>query len=157
MGRDMKPSLWCPCRLTGCSCVRNTSLLSCRPPYHSIPFFFEVSTDSHPSPSQAASWHDIAACSTPFVLTHTHTNTHTHTHMTAHQSSSTITKPNWDAEVRPLDAALRLQEELGQSTRPLKQSIVYGEFLTKKASRTGWASLPPLLFQASLVGRRSIR
>jgi len=43
-------------------------------------------------------------------------------------------EPNWDAEVRPLDAALRIQERLNGPTQPMKKSIVYGDFLTNKVA-----------------------
>lgn len=44
-------------------------------------------------------------------------------------------EPNWDAEIRPLEAAFKLQEELGQgATPPPKKAVMYGEFLTKKVN-----------------------
>lgn len=38
-------------------------------------------------------------------------------------------QPNWDAEIRPLDAALRVSDG-----RHPKAGVNYGEFLTKKVA-----------------------
>lgn len=42
-------------------------------------------------------------------------------------------EPNWNAEIRPLEAALRIQEDADELLSK-KNSVVYGDFLTKKVS-----------------------
>lgn len=41
-------------------------------------------------------------------------------------------EPNWHAEIRPLDAAMRIQEADDQDVGTAKKSVIYGDFLTKK-------------------------
>ncbi|KAK9899029.1 Clavaminate synthase-like protein [Cystobasidium minutum MCA 4210] len=43
-------------------------------------------------------------------------------------------EPNWHAEIRPLDAAMRIQEANDQDVGTAKKSVIYGDFLTKKVA-----------------------